>query len=152
MLIQSKLIDAAKSIISSSLSGSGYSNWNLYGQFDSTDKTGITFPCIRVQCFDEEPMYKEQKAGLHKAQMEIITSAIRVVGTEAGEGTTASEFETVSDLVFNPFLKGNIETTFASASIGMDIKQILENGLETTPLTDGWIATQKLEIVCARNN
>lgn len=150
MLVQNKIVDAAKTIISSSLSANSITDWTIYGMMDTNSQTGIKFPCVRVACYDEEPLHKDVKSGYHKAELHLITTAIRITGSNPGEGTSASEFETVSDLVFNPFLANNIESTLSASTTNLIINQVIENGLETTPLLDGWIATQKLLVTCAR--
>lgn len=150
MLVQPNLINAAKAVISSSLAANGVSNWIVYGMYDTTPQQGIQFPCVRVQCFDEVAMYAFNKIGWHQATLELITTAIRITGSNAGEGTSATEFETVSDLVFNPFLTQGAESTLANTGFNLQIQNVEEAGLETTPLTDGWIATQKLNVICAR--
>jgi hypothetical protein len=150
MLIQNYIVSAAKQVISASFASGSITNWQIYGQYDVLDRKGIEFTNVRVQCFDEQPYEKALKTGLHKAQLELLTSAIRL--TDTGEGTTANEFETVSDLVFNPFLMNGIEGIMGSYTPNIIYKLVIEDGLETTPLTDGWIASQKLEVTCARTS
>jgi hypothetical protein len=150
MLVQNKIIDSAKVIISGSLASNNKTNWHLYGMFDQVDQTGIQYPCIKVLCMEESPEYPANKLGLHKANLQIQTFAVRVVGTNAGEGTTATEFETVSDYVFNPFLSDNVESVMTSNGNNIQFKQVIEDGLEVTPLTDGFYANQKLICVVTR--
>lgn len=151
MLIQNKLIDAAKIIVSSSLAANGITDWTVYGMFDTTPQQGIRFPSVRIQCFDDEPLYKENLSGWHKTTLELITTAIRLTGSMSG-GTSASEFETVSDMVFNPFIGSQAVSSMSAVVNNMSIQGIFEDGLEATPLTDGWIATQKIQVVCARTS
>ena len=150
MFVNYKIIDAAKGLISSSLALNNKTNWSIYGQFDITDKTGINMPCIKVLCFNEEPQYKESNLGLHKAELQILTFAYSLLGTNTGEGTTANEFETVSDMVINPFLNNSASVTLQNYTNNLQILNINENGLESTPLNDGWFANQKFEVVCSR--
>jgi hypothetical protein len=152
MLIQSKIIDAAKVIVSGSLVSGSITNWHIYGQFDQLDQSGIEYPCVKILCMEEMPLHPFQKNGLRQSELTLQTYAVRVVGDD-NQGTTANEFETVSDLVFNPFLTDNIETTLNDLSGSqLHFNQVSENGSETTPLTDGYYASQKLTVGCSRQN
>jgi len=148
MLVQNKIEDAAANVISSSLANNNITTWQIYkGMGNST----ITFPCIKVICHDAESMYKELNIGTYKAHLEVLTCGIKAVG-DAGQGTTASQFETISDLAFNPFLSNAIAPTLASYTSNLQVFLVSDEGLEVTTLTDGWIATQKFEVVCARTS
>jgi len=153
MLVQNKIIDAAKKVILSSLASNWTgSTWHIYGQFDQADTQGVKYPNIVIRCFDETPMYPYNKLGICKAQLELTTRAIRVTDLY-GEGTTATDFETVSDLVFNPFLTvDDIETTMSFNSVDIKYHSMVEDGLEVTPIADGWMASQKFEVICSRTS
>lgn len=152
MLIQPYIIDAAKSIISSSLASNGVTGWTVYGQFDNTDKGGVRYPHIRVNCWDEEPMNRGTKDGLRKSKLEIVLLAVRLLNGSGNSGTTSTEFKTVSDYVLLPFFRNDIETTFGNASNNLDVRQVTEDSSETTPLSDGWFMSQKLDVYAARTS
>lgn len=148
MFVQGKIEDAAAAVITASLASNSVTTWQINKGLDTKVNT---FPCVKVICHSWEPMYKELNIGIGKAHLELITCGVKAIG-DAGQGTAASEFESVSDYVFNPFLANNITATLGSHTTNLQVLLVSDEGLEVTTLSDGWIATQKLEVVCARTS
>jgi hypothetical protein len=140
MLIQDKLTNAAKSVISSSLATNAITDWNVYGNFD-TDV--IAPPLVKVICNKFEAIYPEVNCGVGRANLEVITVAMKAE-------TDATEFETVSDIVFNPFFANNIGTILEANTTNIKVYGVYDKGLDVETLEDGWMATQLLEVVCSR--
>jgi hypothetical protein len=145
MFIQNQIEDIAVNIISASLATNNVTNWQVGSGLNDTL---VAFPCVKVICHDWQPMYKELNIGTGKAVLELMTCAVKVVGTNQGEGTSPTEFETVSDYVFNPFFANNIANTMSTNSLKINL--VSDDGLEVTTLADGWTANQKFEVVCSR--
>lgn len=148
MFIQGKIEDAAAAVISASFAAHNVTNWQINKGLDTHVNT---FPSVKVICHNFEPAYKELNIGTGRAHLEIVTCGIKAIG-DAGQGTAATEFETVSDLAFNPFLANNIATTLAGYATNLQFLLVSDEGLDVSTLTDGWIASQKYEIVCARTS
>ena len=146
MFIQKRIEDCAVAIISSSLA-SGSVAWNVYQGLDSNI---AAFPCVKVVCNTYTPFFKELNVGVGTSQLEIMTCALRVNAEDTESTTTPQDFETVSDLVFNPFLADTIANTMSISGSNISVKNVSESGLDVANLDDGWIATQKFEIICSR--
>lgn len=144
MLVHQLLENAAATVISSSLASNTVTGWQINKGLGTNVNT---FPSVKVICRSYTPMYKEVNAGIGKAELEIITCAVKAVGDD-NQGTTATEFETVSDYIFNPFLANNIAATLSTASLKVHL--VTDEGLEVLTQSDGWLANQKLEVVLSR--
>lgn len=146
MLVHHLVENVCATAVSASLASHNVTGWQINKGFGTATNT---FPCVKIVCRSFEPMYKELNLGTGKAHLEIETCAIKAVG-DAGQGTAATTFETVSDYVFNPFVANNAAATLTTGSL--QVLSISDDGLDVVTASDGWIATQKLEIVCARTS
>src|SRR5579864_2296860 len=98
MFIQNRIQDAAVSMISSSLAANNITNWYVFDAFSTASFDGSTnTPNIQVVTDKWVPMYPENNLGIGKCVLHIGTFAEKNL-------TTATEFETVNDVVFNQFL------------------------------------------------
>ena len=152
MFVQELIENQAASIISSSLAfngipiaGNGVTGWQISTGISNTI---ITFPSIRVVAGNYEPKYPEANAGYGDCALEIWSMAIKP--NNQGIGITAQTFESVSDMVFSPFLANNIVSTMTYNNL--QVLLVKEHGLEVASMDDGWIATQKLLITCQRSS
>lgn len=143
MFIQNKIADAAKLMISQSLASHGVTTWAMASSFSTGSINGNDAPYVFVTCDKWEELYPELNTGIGKAILSIYTFAIKV-------DTTTTEFETVSDYVFNLFLDNNAITSMSLNAPTLIIKGIFDESMDVTTLNDGWMATQELEIVCGR--
>lgn len=146
MFIQSYLENAAATIVSNSLASASITNWQINTGLGTNS---INFPCVKIICHTFDPLYKELNLGIGKAHLELITCGIKAIGTN-GEGTAATEFEAVSDLVFNPFFNNSIAASMTTASL--QVLLVSDEGLDVNTLNDGWMASQKFEVVCGRTS
>ena len=147
MFVQSKIEDAAVAIISGSLVSGSITNWNIY---QGLSNNLVKFPCVKVMCHATTPLTpKESNSGVAIAKLELLACAVKRNATNS-DSITPEEFETVSDLVINPFLMDDIATTMQLNTNNMKFHKVSENGLNVETFQDGWIATQQFEIVCGR--
>ena len=148
MLVQNFIENAAVNVISASFASASVSGWNIYqGLFANATNAKIVFPCVKIICWTEKELYPEVHSGLRDVDLEIRTDAIKTQ-------TSSSIFESVSDLVFNPFLTGSIYTQMSNYAPNINFKLICEaaDGLQTITDQDGWVASQGLKIVCERTS
>jgi hypothetical protein len=149
MNVKGLVENAAASIVSSSLAANNIADWNIYTGMGTGS---IGFPCVKIICDTYSPYYPELNIGIGRARLKIITCANKVMGTNAGEGTSSTEFEAVSDYAINPFLKDNVAVTFGGYENNLIVKQVIEDGLTISTLDDGWVANQSFQVVCGRTS
>ena len=144
MFIQKIIEDSAVKIISSSLVSGSVTGWEIH---KGVENNSINFPCVKVICSTFSLLYPELGLGVGKAELSLISCGIKP--NQQGIGITAATFQSVSDIIFNPFLANNVATSM-SISGSLSVSQVIDGGLEVTSLDDGWIATQKLQVVAGR--
>ncbi len=150
MLVQSKLEDAAVAIISSSFASHSITNWSI---FQGMSNNITSWPCVKVVCSHAQPLEpKELNLGISIAQLMILVCAVKEDPTETYTTTTKGEFDSVADLVINPFLSDTIMATVGNNTTNLVVKSFCESdaGLDVETSNDLWVATQNFEVVCGR--
>jgi hypothetical protein len=149
MLVQHLIENVAALIVTGSLlannvtGSNGTGSWQVHKGIENNQ---MMFPCVKVICGDFVEDYPYLKIGTGKAELELLTCALKP--TRQGLNTSATEFETVSDYVFNPFLADNIASSMSLNNL--KVLCVTDSGLNVVNMDDGWIATQKLTVVCQR--
>lgn len=140
MFLQDKIEQAAMAVVSMSLSSSNVTGWQIV---NGMNNTFVEPPMVKIVCDKFEPMYKELSIGYGRTNLYVTTFGVKA-------DMLPSVFETVSDIVLDPFLSGSIVATMNSNIVSASILAVHDNGLNVTTLEDGWAAEQSLEIIAAR--
>jgi len=135
---------AIASVISASYASNGVTGWDIVTSFSTGSIGGSgNNPVVEIVCGNAEPMMPYNRLGYSKIPVTVATVAVKTI-------TTATEFETVSDFTFDPFLADNGLTNLSSYAPTLIIKSVVDNGLNVTSVNDVWMATQDLEIIVGR--
>jgi hypothetical protein len=144
MFIQNRIQNAAISMVSSSLVSNGITNWSIYDSFATGSLSGVdNAPMVQVICDKWVEDNPNAHLGVGKCTLRLATFAEKKI-------TTATEFETVSDIVFNPFLSASAASSITAIDPSLIVAAICDMGLDVQTAKDGWMATQDIELVCGR--
>jgi len=142
MFVHNRLEDAVESVISSSFAANNVTNWEIH---KGSDILLEKYPCVKIYSTGFDPIVKGVNTGIGRTSLMIMTCAVKLK-------TGKDEFEQASDLAFNPFLQDNIADTLPTFTTNLIIEAVNEESLEVErDLSNGWVATQKFEVVCGRS-
>jgi hypothetical protein len=146
MSLNRKLETAVESMISASYATNNVTNWTLVNSYSTGSLNGNENPSTtEIFITKSEPMMPYVHLGYDRVTVTIATVAVKSL-------VTASEFETVSDYTFNPFLTDDALTTLSSYAPTLIIKSVVGSGLEITSVNDVWMATQDLEVIAGHSS
>lgn len=144
MLMNHLIESAVVSLVSASFATNNVSSsWGIVSGYSTGSIDDTTDNVVQVVSGQQEPLIPFVNTGVYKVNVSIMTTAKKTF-------VTPTEFETVSDYTFNPFLRDDVVQTLSTYAPALKIHAVTDAGLSVETVNDGWLASQDLTLVIAR--